>query len=569
MSQYGQDQAQLNRLWSQLILEELVRFGVSQICIAPGSRSTPLTLEAEANPGLTIHTHFDERGLGFLALGMAKAGKAPVAIVVTSGTAVANLLPAVAEAKLTGEKLIVLTADRPAELINCGANQAIEQPGIFSTHVTSSLNLPSPGLSVPAAWLLTSLDQLLYAQAQSGSAVHINCPFPEPLYTTGDKDLFSDYLAPVHQWLTANQPYVQQLTGAVSASEVLPDTLSDKKTLVIAGQLERHEALEVKAFAEQMGFPLLCDPQAGISSDWAHYDLWLQSERYRQQLAEADLIIQFGARIVSKRLNGFIREQCEQRACGYWLISPENRRLNPDHLPQVHMLADAVSWIRAHSKAVAGKCSGWADQLKSISGQIDKLQQQERELTELNLAANLAGIAGTHDLFIGNSLIIRLVDMVASLRGNRVFTNRGASGIDGLVATAAGAQRMTRSPLLLLIGDTSLLYDINSLALLRQTQEPVVVLVTNNDGGAIFDLLPVPEEQKQRLHQMPHGFTFGHAARQFGLDYACPESLPALQAQVNQHLNGGTGTLVVEVITPPSQAAQAIKQRLEQIHALR
>lgn len=568
MSQYGQDQAQLNRLWSQLILEELVRFGVNQICIAPGSRSTPLTLEAEANPGLTIHTHFDERGLGFLALGMAKTAKVPVAIVVTSGTAVANLLPAVAEARLTGEKLIVLTADRPAELINCGANQAIEQPGIFSTHVTSSLNLPSPALSVSPAWLLTSLDQLLYTQTQSGSAVHINCPFPEPLYTAQNRQPFADYLAPVYQWLTGSQPYAQQLTGPVSAPEVLPDTLSDKKTLVIAGKLERHEALEVKAFAEQKGFPLLCDPQSGISSDWAHYDLWLQSEYYRQQLAETDLIIQFGARIVSKRLNAFIREQCERSACGYWLISPENRRLNPDHLPQVHMLADAVSWIRAHGTAVAGKHSGWADQLKVVSGQIDEWQQQESGLTELNLAANLAEIAGRHDLFIGNSLIVRLVDMVASLRGNRVFTNRGASGIDGLVATAAGAQRMTRSPLLLLIGDTSLLYDINSLALLCRVTAPVVVLVTNNDGGAIFDLLPVPDEQKQWLYQMPHGFTFEHAARQFGLDYACPGSLPALQAQVNQHLNGGAGTLVVEVVTPPSQAAKAIRQRLEQIHAL-
>lgn len=125
------DQAVLNRIWSETILTELHRFGVKHVCIAPGSRSTPLTLEAAEQPNFSIHTHFDERGLGFMALGLAKASQEPVAVIVTSGTAVANLLPAVAEAKLTGEKLVLLTADRPVELVGCGANQAINQLGIF------------------------------------------------------------------------------------------------------------------------------------------------------------------------------------------------------------------------------------------------------------------------------------------------------------------------------------------------------------------------------------------------------------------------------------------------------
>ena len=139
------NQAVMNRIWCQVLLEELTRFGVEHICIAPGSRSTPLTLEADASSKLTLHTHFDERGLGFLALGLAKASRKPVAIVVTSGTAAANLLPAIAEAKLTGEKLVVLTADRPIELVGCGANQAIVQQGLYSSHVTAELNLPKIG----------------------------------------------------------------------------------------------------------------------------------------------------------------------------------------------------------------------------------------------------------------------------------------------------------------------------------------------------------------------------------------------------------------------------------------
>ncbi len=207
------NQAVLNRIWCQLLLEELTRFGVEHVCIAPGSRSTPLTLEADANSKLTIHTHYDERGLGFLALGMAKASEKPVAIVVTSGTAVANLLPAIAEAKLTGEKLVVLTADRPVELVGCGANQAIVQQGIYSSHVCAELALPSPSEQVPLRWLLTSIDEVMHKQLREGSAVHINCAFPEPLYSDQPKSIYQTYIDTVEKWQASEACYSQQLSA--------------------------------------------------------------------------------------------------------------------------------------------------------------------------------------------------------------------------------------------------------------------------------------------------------------------------------------------------------------------
>lgn len=146
-----------NRRWAAVILEALTRHGVRHICIAPGSRSTPLTLAAAENSAFIHHTHFDERGLGHLALGLAKVSKQPVAVIVTSGTAVANLYPALIEAGLTGEKLILLTADRPPELIDCGANQAIRQPGMFASHPTHSISLPRPTQDIPhVGWFLPS-----------------------------------------------------------------------------------------------------------------------------------------------------------------------------------------------------------------------------------------------------------------------------------------------------------------------------------------------------------------------------------------------------------------------------
>ncbi|PLN18907.1 2-succinyl-5-enolpyruvyl-6-hydroxy-3-cyclohexene-1-carboxylate synthase, partial [Klebsiella pneumoniae] len=150
-----------NRRWAAVILEALTRHGVQHICIAPGSRSTPLTLAAAENRAFIHHTHFDERGLGHLALGLAKASRQPVAVIVTSETATANLYPALIEAGLTGEKLILLTADRPPELIDCGANQAIRQPGMFASHPAQTISLPRPSQDIPARWLVSTIDQAL------------------------------------------------------------------------------------------------------------------------------------------------------------------------------------------------------------------------------------------------------------------------------------------------------------------------------------------------------------------------------------------------------------------------
>ncbi|MBD1564020.1 2-succinyl-5-enolpyruvyl-6-hydroxy-3-cyclohexene-1-carboxylic-acid synthase [Vibrio sp. S12_S33] len=568
-----QDQAVLNRIWSQTLLEELTRLDVEEVCIAPGSRSTPLTLEADANQKLTLHTHFDERGLGFLALGLAKASQKPVAVIVTSGTAVANLLPAIAESKLTGEKLVVLSADRPLELVGCGANQAINQVDIYSSHVTQTLNLPSPNTAVPLTWLLTSLDEMMANQARQGGTVHINCPFPEPLYSQGDKTQFAGYLASIDSWQLSSQPYSssfgQWCTESMDCGE-----LFNKKGLVIIGSLNLANAKKAKQFANKLGWPVLCDPQSGVNSDWTHFDLWLQNSIAKEQLSECEVIVQFGARLVSKRLNQWLSEQVTQRAAQYIYVSSQAERNNPSHLPQWHFVADIEQWVETHiSKwtALGATQAGWADQLKSKASELEQLAQLhlcgDESLSEIAVALDLAERSQNADLFLGNSLIVRLVDMFATLDNRHVYSNRGASGIDGLVATMAGVQRINQQPMLMLIGDTALLYDLNSLALVTHTCAPLVIVVTNNDGGAIFDLLPVPEAQKSALYQMPHGYQFEFAAKQFGLSYVRPQTLSAYQSAVSEHLQQGQGTLIVEVITPPEQASTQLRQFTQQIDA--
>ncbi|WP_105902408.1 2-succinyl-5-enolpyruvyl-6-hydroxy-3-cyclohexene-1-carboxylic-acid synthase [Vibrio gangliei] len=581
-------QAGLNRVWSQAILETIATAGVKHICIAPGSRSTPLSLEAlelAERSGVTIHTHFDERGLGFLALGLAKATQQPVAIIVTSGTAVANLLPSTAESGLTGEKLVLLTADRPLSLVGVGANQAIVQKGIFSSHVRKSVLLPSPSRQASLSEELTPIKQGLAYQSLVGGALHINCPFPEPLYIQSD---------------TEKDPYLTQLnltelTGATKATSDVADLaklypsynvpeltnslqqglvnqLPTLKTVVVIGKMPLSDAQNVQQWAQQMGWPILADPQSGVSSEWAHFDLWLQHPHYFNALSQAQCILQFGARIVSKRLAQWTKQVVTERNCHYWLFEPTASVLNPDRLPQLRTVAsipDCISLLSSMINAPANT-SNWAETLKPASKEVEHCAmaiKRDNVLTECQLALRideLVELMPNRELFVGNSLIVRLLDMLSKFENVNVHTNRGASGIDGLVATAAGVQRAQQSSMLTLIGDTSLLYDVNSLALLTRNNQPHVVIVTNNDGGAIFDLLPVPERQKQALYQMPHGYQFEFAAKQFGLHYTNPGCWLECREAIEDYLvcfgNGETqSALLVEISSPPEQASQQIK----------
>ncbi|MFI3276844.1 2-succinyl-5-enolpyruvyl-6-hydroxy-3-cyclohexene-1-carboxylic-acid synthase [Vibrio sp.] len=561
------DQAVLNRVWCNTLLEELARSGVEHVCIAQGSRSTPLTLEAEANSKLTLHTHFDERGLGFLALGLAKASNKPVAVIVTSGTAVANLLPATAESGLTREKLILLTSDRPIDLVDCGANQAIQQQGIFSSHVETALNLPSPTTRVSLNWLLTSLDNALAKQRTVGGAIHINCPFPEPLYSTNSTDMYADYTKSVAGWRASTSLYSNTyLANHLNVQPVVPSDYVTRKGAVIIGSIDNEAATEAKQFASALGWPIFCDPQSGVNSDWQHYDLWMQSDVAKTQLSQCDFILQFGERIVSKRLNQWIKAQAALFSPSqYVVVSPDSHRINQDHLPQTHIVANIEQWLsEQHLPSLLGEHAGWATPLVEVANTVQQLAlaqiSNNDQLTELSVAVDLSSRLKGRELFVGNSLMVRLVDMLSSISATQVYSNRGASGIDGLVATAAGVMKANQNPLIMLIGDTSLLYDLNSLALLTHSTTPMVIVVTNNDGGAIFDLLPVPEQQKQSLYQMPHGFSFEHAAAQFQLGYAAPETLNGYQTLIEQHFEQGQGTLLVEVKTPPKQASTLLKQ---------
>ena len=559
-----------NRVWSKVLLETLVRQGVQHFCIAPGSRSTPLTLEAVALQNASkarCYVHFDERGLGFFALGIAKSVQQPVAVIVTSGTAAAELYPAIIEARQSGVNLIVLTADRPPELWECGANQAIQQQNMFADYPVAAINLPKPATDYAAQWLIATVEQACFKQRQCPGVVHINVPFAEPLYDADPAQIDNHpWLASIQRWLSQNKPWQQH---PEAQQEVLMhehwDNWRTKRGVIVAGQLSPEQAMGINSWANTMGCILLTDIQSGVEPTTPYADIWLANQTVRQKLLQADIVIQFGSRFISKRINQFLNEFNGE----FWVVEAGQNDVDPYHHNLTRFNAKAHHWLRAHPPlrqkpwlleplALSKFCAGFIE------------QQVGGNLNEASLAHHIERVLPYNGiLFLGNSLFVRLVDALTKLpEGYPIYTNRGASGIDGLLATAAGIAVGRDQPLVAMIGDTSTLYDLNSFALFKNVNQPTIIFVINNNGGAIFDMLPVDEEVKEQFYRLPHNSDFSQVAAMFDLKYAHPYTWADLSSVLKQAYARRKTTLI-EIKTNPSDGSATYKRLIEQIsHAV-
>lgn len=560
----------LNALWSSLLIEELFRLGVRDICIAPGSRSTPLTLAAATHPSVKTHLHFDERGLGFLALGLAQGSQRAVAVIVTSGSAVANLLPAIVEARQSAIPLWILTADRPAELIDCGANQAIEQTQIFAHYPVYQRALPAPDHDIDPAWLLATLDQAAFQQQQTPGPVHLNCPFREPLYPVAGQQLPDSAFRGLTAWLARKEPWTHY-QAAQTQCQPHPDwpAIRQGRGLIIAGRIQRQQDADaILALAAQTGWPLLADIQSQLRfhpQTIAYADLALHHPAYQHLLAQADTLLLFGGRLISKRLQQFINAHDWQHC---WQIAPNTERLDNGLAVHQRFVVSPALWCQAHGgepQPAWHALQEWDQMLGKLIAQALPAWGEITLCHQLN--TQLLG-----QLFIGNSMPIRLLDMLGScgVHPSQIYTNRGASGIDGLIATAAGVAKTTpEQPTTLLLGDTSALFDLNSLALLRELTSPFVAIIINNDGGNIFHMLPVPEHNQIREHfyQLPHGLDFRASAEQFKLAYAAADNVETFRQAYAAALTRSGATLL-ECHVATGAAAEWLKSFARQVRSL-
>lgn len=538
----------LNAARAGALLDRLRAHGVRDLCLAPGSRSAPLALSAahRAEQGLdvAVHSHYDERGLAFYALGLIRAHGRPVAVITTSGTAVANLHPAVAEAWQSHLPLIAVSADRPPELHACGANQAIPQEGIFGPHVRAELALPVPEARLGDAWLAGRLDRALGAATAATDAgpVHINAPFREPLY--GGQE-------PAEAPPRPSPP----VCGSAPPAPGLPAL--EPPLLFVAGQLEADEAEAVLAAAEAGGVPILADlgSQLRLRAHPCVVDspeLLLASPAGRAACAGARQVIQFGGRLTGRRLPAWLAEHAPRR----WLVSRHSGYLDPDWQASA-VQADIPALCRSLPLAPQAALPGLAEAVAAVRERRRAVAAEA--FAEPAAAAHLSRLlpAGM-TLFAGNSLPIRALDLFAEPGGgNPCLTQRGASGIDGLLATAAG--HATACPTTLVLGDLAALHDLNSLALLAAAAQPCIAVVLNNDGGGIFDLLPARQEGDayRRLFRTPHGLGFADTAAQFGVPYRrCTDAAELASAYTEAVARGGGS--IIEAACPPGRGSGQI-----------
>lgn len=573
------DAANLNHLWAQLLVEELVRSGVDTFFLAPGSRSTPLTTAVARHPTARPVIHFDERGTAFAALGYGRATGRPAGWITTSGTAVANGFPAVAEASTDGVPLLLLTADRPPELRDTGANQTIDQVKIFGDYIRWQVDLPTPTTDITPRMVLSTADQAVHrAIRPPPGPVHLNCMFRKPLEPRPDGIDHEAYTKALTSWAEQRAPHTRypsaRLASDASETESVAEAVSGAaRGVLIVGRLDTEdERAAVQALAAHLGWPLLPDVTSGLrlgapDARIAHADQVLTSPAFREAHAP-DAVMHVGGRFVSKQL----RQYVEAANPGYRIVvRPDPSRIDPHHRVTHHIERDVTRLCNAlvDQTPPAGEAGSWllawAAAEQAARAEVGQFAEAADGLSEPLVAYRTTQhIPPSHALVFASSMPVRDVNRYGCATGAAVpvYANRGASGIDGTVATAAGVAVGRDAPVTLVIGDLALLHDLNALALLQD--RPVIVIVLNNDGGGIFHFLPIAEHEDvfEPYFTTPHHRSFEHAAAMFDLDYAHPATDDAFVEAYRAACDQGRAA-IIEVTTDRAEN-RALHEELEQ-----
>ncbi len=525
------DNRQILTEYVHAIVQTFFQAGIEDVVISPGSRSTPLAYAFSQTDGFNTYLQIDERSAGFFALGMAKAKKSPVLLLCTSGTAAANFFPAIVEAKYARIPLIVLTADRPHELREVGAPQAIDQVQLYGNHVKWSVDYPIPDEhpeTIPFIERHTGR-AIALAKAAPMGPIHLNIPFREPLLLDFD-------------YVVKTSTYQTLISSSVVASHSTVQFVEDKITrakrgLIIVGEMSG-DVLKDRfwAFAKSIEWPVLADPlsqlRTGVPEDCQHllidqYDAILKSE-YFTKAVSSDVVIRFGAQPVSKPLSLFLKA-----------FKPETY-IVVDEDP---LYRDSLGVVTQHVHSIPEVF--WKEVLNCQTNEILNIWTEansiakyhiERHIQEQQDEGAFAGLLFQQlptgvDLISGSSMPIRDVDTFfnQTTKDIEIFANRGTNGIDGVVSTALGVQQARKRPATLLIGDISFLHDLNGLLVSRFHKTDLTIVVMNNDGGGIFSYLPQSKEERyfEMLFGTPTGLTFDSIANMYQAEYFAIETKEA------------------------------------------
>ncbi len=566
----------INRTYAplQAMVEELVRCGMRHAVTCPGSRNAPIALTLAAQDGLDAVSVLDERSAGFVALGMAKAGGVPVAITCTSGTAAANIAPAVAEAWEARVPLVVLTADRPPELRDVGAGQAIDQVGLFGSAAKWFVEVGShePGRATAVHHRGLACRAFWTARGGRPGPVHLNLPLREPLAPSPEELTDEDW-----QGRDDGRPWVELREHAPAPHADDVQGLADRmaraaRGAIVCGHATEPVAEPVARLAAASGWPVLAEPTSGVrcgdhdrSHVVAHYDVLLRTPAFASSHSPA-VVLRVGDTPTSKPLRA-------------WLEPSEQVVLDP-HRSWHEPTRQAGLLIHA---APAATCDALAAALEMRTMEHDPAWLRSWRAADAEVPAALAvapdpfepkAIAGLEPslddgalVWVSSSMPVRDLEAYFPQSPKRVrfLANRGANGIDGTVSSAAGAARVTGAPTLLVTGELALLHDLGGLLTARRAGIELSVLCLNNGGGGIFDFLPVAESAEAALYEehvaTPAGVDLADVAKLAGLAHRTADS----PADVAAAIAGGPA--LVEVRTDREDNVRLHREAAERVAA--
>lgn len=560
-----------NMLWAAIIVDELARTGVDTAVIAPGSRSTPLALALADDSRIMTHSIIDERDAAFFALGYGLETGRPAVLLCSSGTATANFYPAIIEAHYANVPMIVLTADRPHELRDSGANQTVDQIRMYGPHVLWSVDVAPPE-SNPSEVLLRSLRTTVnrafaLACGQVAGPVHLNFPLRKPLEPIPvPLDNVTGLVSP----RINGQAYTYISRGHLSASDedvkAVAQLLSiAKRGLIIAGPRTPGGELPaaIEAFAQVSGFPVLADPLSNLR--WSAtavigaYDTFLTGTDF---LEDIDLIIHIGALPASKVLEDFFARNTVPSVV---LLTENGVWTDPFHRLTHLIQTDVTSFfLRLCDMLLTSSIdTAWAAQWHTTETAIwAHIETEEKVFFDGGVIGEVATmLPDKARLFVASSLSVRHLEQYGkpdATRGIRVFCNRGASGIDGTIASAFGVASAASSPTVLITGDLAFYHDMNALLSAKRNGLKLIIILLNNDGGGIFKRLPIADFEPQftELFLTPHGLDFEPAAKLYGIDYRRVEGYTTLREAFQAALHNDIST-IIEVRTDAESDAQS------------
>ncbi len=535
-----------NALCAASLFRALAAEGVRWVVASPGSRSTPLVLAAQDCAGLDLRIVTDERSAGFFAIGLARASSSPVAVVCTSGTAVANYMPSVAEADLSRAPVIYISADRPPEARDFGAAQTIRQPGLLGPHTRWSFELPVPeaGASLVDHFAAVGARAVAISTAAHAGPVHLNAPFREPLLPTSGDTASADCADDAESPRSARTPSVHSANPRLDPTDLaeLGAALArEERGLIVCGPASggistTDDAEAIFSLARELGWPLRADPLSGLrygthGSDGLivdAYDVLLRSEAFAARFA-ASTTLRFGALPTSKPLQRYMASGGGR----HLLVASPGTWPDPDHLADEILIAEtadaaaaleaAVVTARARTDSAALNAQDWAVAWAEASTTVRRAIESEldRDCEGEGAAAGtilfegilpreiVAALPGDGVCWVGNSMPVRDLDTFTGCvdKPLRVAANRGANGIDGVLSSALGACLATAAPAIAYLGDLSFLHDLGGLQIASRHRIPLLMIVPDNDGGGIFNYLPQSElgESFERLFATPHG----------------------------------------------------------------